>query len=331
MSILDLTGLQADLPIGAMAAFGTLRICQRLDRWKGSKLSWRQLGGSYLARLHSADANLGREDLIADLLEDVGPISEQPTLKHFEQIKAVKQADFVRFAEELLESTNGCDRDAAAWLAALANDVAGAEGLVEASPFDMSVARQSFPSDALKLARLLSDRSPKNMAAARASYVEALFGPWAYRDDQHSFGWDPTTMKLGAFTHKAPTKMANTGVRAAVWLAFESLPLFPSFFNRELVTRAFRKRRRTVVFCWPLWENPISLPELETLLGWKQLVSEHPDPKELEARGVFRIYHAERFKPNKYLASFRSAEPAKPTRVPKGVSNVNLASGTVSG
>jgi hypothetical protein len=61
-------------------------------------------------------------------------------------------------------------------------------------------------------------------------------------DRQHSFGWDPSTVKLGAFTWKAPTALANTGVRATVWLAFEDLPLFPTStsWRRRLQTRAFR-------------------------------------------------------------------------------------------
>jgi hypothetical protein len=115
-------------------------------------------------------------------------------------------------------------------------------------------------------------------------------------------------MKLGAYTHKAPTGMANAGVRALVWLAFESLPLFPCFFNRRFRTRAFRQTGRDVEFRWPVWTPGITLAALESLLGLPTLLASEPSEKELEARGVVAIYRSTRFKPNKYLASFRMPE-----------------------
>ena len=102
--------------------------------------------------------------------------------------------------------------------------------------------------------------------------------------------------------------MANRGVRAAVWLAFESLPLFPCFYDGGLATRAFFQEKRSVSFRWPVWEAPISLQELETLLGWKELVEKNPDQNEMRLRGVRAVYSSVKFKPNKYLASFRSPE-----------------------
>jgi hypothetical protein len=306
MSHIKLTGLRADLAIGAMAAFGTLRVCQRLPRWMGSKLSWERAGSSYQPVLHGP-GELGRDELVTDLMDDVKRVAEREEFPG--QIKTVPLEKFVTLARESMKEARVDCRERPDWLAALANDLAAEDGVVTSTPFDMSVARQKFPADALRLAASLADPVAKQTAATQQSYEEALFGPWAYRDDQHSFGWDPSTMKLGAFTHKAPTSMANSGIRAAVWLAFESLPLFPCFFDKGLVTRGFR-RGRNAVFCWPVWERPISHDELATLLGWKELLSENPDTDDMRARGVSTVYRAKRFKPNKYLASFRSAEIA---------------------
>ena len=140
------------------------------------------------------------------------------------------------------------------------------------------------------------------------AYTEALYGPWTYSDDQHSLGWDPTTMKLGAFSYKEPTAMANSGVRAAVWLAFESLPLFPCFFSDRLEVRAFQYRAREFALCWPTWRSPISLETLVSLLGWSGLTEDTPRAADLRARGITALYRSARFKPNKYLASFRTPE-----------------------
>jgi hypothetical protein len=122
-------------------------------------------------------------------------------------------------------------------------------------------------------------------------------------------------MKLGAFTYKPPTAMANTGVRAAVWLAFESLPLFPCFYDGGLAVRSFRQSGRNAVFRWPVWKRGIGYRVLESLLSAKAVTGQQPDATELKVRGVIAVYESVRFKPNKYLASFRPpqlvwAEPA---------------------
>ena len=51
MTSIELTGLKADTPIGAMAAFGVLRVCQRLPGFEGSKLAWKAGGGGDYAVL----------------------------------------------------------------------------------------------------------------------------------------------------------------------------------------------------------------------------------------------------------------------------------------
>jgi hypothetical protein len=134
---------------------------------------------------------------------------------------------------------------------------------------------------------------------------EALFGPWKYKDEQHSLGWDPSTILLGAFTVKKPETMKKWGVRAAVWLATESLPLFPCFCtDSKLATRAFRSERRIKEFCWPVWRRPIPLVVLKSLLASPDLTSSDKLGT-LRARGVDGVFRSRIFKPNKYMFSFQ--------------------------
>lgn len=91
-----------------------------------------------------------------------------------------------------------------------------------------------------------------------------------------------------------------------MWLAFESLPLFPCFYAGGLALPAFRRERREFTFCWPVWRAPIGLETLKSLLGWGALTEDKPDVKELSARGVTAVYRSARFKPNQYLACFRT-------------------------
>jgi len=304
MSRIDLTGLRADLPIGAMAAFGCLRVCQRIERLRESRLSWERSTGTFHAVLWTK-AETSREDLIAELVGDVGNATTRRELQWSEQIKTASPETFRLAAGEAIEQATAHDREPADWFAAFGSELALDDGNIRPTPFDMSVARQKFLADARKLANGLSSAVGKS---GQDLYAEALFGPWKYQDDQHSLGWDPSTMKLGAFTYKAPTAMATGGVRAAVWLAFESLPLFPCFYAGTLQTRSFRRDGRTVSFCWPVWNPPLSLSALQTLLGWDAVLNPASRVDELSARGVVAIYRSTKFKPNKYLTSFRPPE-----------------------
>jgi hypothetical protein len=310
MTSIELTGLKADIPIGAMAAFGVLRICQRLPGLEGSKLAWKAGGGGDHAVLWTPGETT-RDVLVQALSGDVKQAAAREELTWEEQIKTQTPDQFRDGAKDALERGAW---ETASWFVAFASElVCGRDEKIEATPFDMSVARQKFLADARKLAAGLGEDKPgRNAKSSAESYREALFGPWKYEDDQHSLGWDPSTMKLGAFTYKAPTSMANAGVRAAVWLAFESLPLFPCFAGPRghLQVRAFRHDRRDYTLCWPVWRPAISLETLGSLLGWEGLVKDTILAKELAARGVTAVYRSERFKPNKYLSSFRAAELA---------------------
>jgi len=306
---LELTGLRADLPIGAMAAFGCLRLCANAgDRIHAPRLHWRRHGGTYIAVLSTAN-DLAPDSLITLLKENVAAAANRPELTWEAAIKSAKVERFREAAREVLASASRDNREAPDWFAAFGSDlVLNQNGQIEPTPFDMSVARQRFLADAVKLAGTLANPPKRN--ASTDPWREALFGPWRYADDQHSLGWDPSTLKLGAFTWMDPSPMKNRGVQGAVWLAFQSLPLFPCLYDGGLAARGFRRERRFTL-TWPVWNAPISVAALQSLLSNPLLTSAALSPKnisELRARGVAALYRSERFKPNKYLASFRPPE-----------------------
>jgi hypothetical protein len=312
MSTIELTGLRAAVPIGAMVAFGVFRIATLARSWGKCRLRWTNGADGYYPVLET-EAVTSADDLVTLLLENVREVQDREALKWTEQLKAETPEKFRQIADTVFQKASAGDRADMEWMSAIANELIADDGKIEPTPFDMSVARQKFPGDALKLASLLatSDRGRKQKGS-REEFREALFGPWRYEDDQHSFGWDPSTVKLGAFTFKAPTLMANTGVRGAVWLAFESMPLFPVFAQRRRQrTRAFAQNGRRPVFLWPIWSPFITLYELECLLSSAALVgSNERAQQEFKSRGVLAIYRSEKFKPNKYMVTFRSAELA---------------------
>src|ERR1700722_13129361 len=193
MGWIEFTGLRADLPIGVMAALGCLRICARTPGWQGSKLAWRRTGQGFHAALWTEEER-GPDEVVAALIADVSGAADRKELLWSEQIKTATRESLVEHAEEALADSS----EESDWFAAFGSDLAlDAEGGIEPTPFDMSVARQKFLADARKLATGLGE--PRGLASGKTaeSYREALFGPWRYRDDQHSLGWDPSTMKDG--------------------------------------------------------------------------------------------------------------------------------------
>jgi hypothetical protein len=306
MKQISLTGLRPDLPISVMAAFGLLRICSRLLDNQEPRLAWVDSGSGLNAALQTKE-KLSHNELIAVLLKGISETVKCGSLNWTDQLKLEKVMDFADKAKKALDASTCLKREEADWFASFGSDlVKNDEGELRTTPFDMSVARQKFPSDAIKLGSSLM-----NDEKSRDYFHEAVFGPWKYADDQHSFGWDPTTMKMGAFTHKAPTGMANTGVRAVVWLAFESIPLFPCFYSHGmLATRGlqFKRDKRQLSLCWPIWNGAIDLSELKSLLSWPGILDDKISPEEAKGRGLLAIYRSVQFKPNKYLACFRPPE-----------------------
>src|ERR1035441_1836607 len=104
MNPVELTGLRADLPIGAMAAFGCLRVCQRLPELRGTKLAW--AGGGGHAVLWTP-AVTSREELVALLMKDVRKAEHRDELKWSEQIKTASRDEFRKNAKKALD---GADR-----------------------------------------------------------------------------------------------------------------------------------------------------------------------------------------------------------------------------
>ena len=188
MSSIELTGLRAGVPIGAMAAFGVLRIATLAGSMGKCRLRWTSGPGGYYPVLET-ETETSADDLVAFLMESVREVQDREALKWTEQLKGETPEKFRQIADGVFQKTSADDRAEMEWMSAIANEMIADDGKIEPTPFDMSVARQKFPGDALRLASLLgtSDRG-RRQKGSREEFREALFGPWRYEDDQHSFG-----------------------------------------------------------------------------------------------------------------------------------------------
>jgi hypothetical protein len=242
-----LTGIRADTPIGAMAAFGLIRLMP----------CWRFCWENRLAGLHTPES-ITAEHIIEVIARTASDRPEKRLeFSWADNLKSAKSKDWEEAASKA-STPEECG-----WLVAL-----GAPGRKQfyPTPFDMTSGSQKFLRELAALPHAVTPESVR----------EALFGPWQYEDSTHSLGWDPVMMRAGAFTSVQPRDLKKQrGVTAAIWLASESLPLFPCFLDErgKLAVRGWIDDQ----FQWPIWDRPIALAGLKALIRNPR----HPEVQEL--------------------------------------------------
>jgi hypothetical protein len=281
-----------------------------------SRLGWRR-EADWFAVL-TTEEKLAPEDLVAAL---VARQKQRPAGRELNWARTIK-TDRTCYVDALAKAKKDLQegkRSYADFLTAFASDL-GTDDNDQLKPtaFYMTSGKQEF----LKEARNLANRLVEGVSIGRRKktsaemFREALFGPWRYEDPQHSLGWDPSTERLHALRAKSPTKEASEGVSGAVWLAFEALPLFPCFLTEgRLATTGFHtegstRQERVTYLTWPLWEFPVPIDTVRSLLSLSELTEENPLGI-LRARGIEAVFRCERYKV-KTQGSYFILRPACP-------------------
>jgi hypothetical protein len=239
---LDLPALRGMQSIGFMAAVGLLRIGPA-----GCRLGWRL--DTQTAFIEGVD----QESLLDHLVTHMNGRSASPELHLADDVRKYKLDDYRAACE------SGAV-DSVEWVRCWWRE--DGDGLV---PTDLcfTSGQQRFIRMARELAASL-DPSANSKAASkvRGKFSEALFGPWSYADDAHSWGWDASTLRQGATTPEAPTGMPTEGVAGAYWLAWESQPLFPCVYGQG--TLGFEHKPRA--WTWPTWAEPLGIAAVRALV-----------------------------------------------------------------
>lgn len=288
MHELPLTGLYASNPLGALAAFGLLRTLSEIEELADAKLAWRETD-DWQAVLCTQSA-LSRERLVEILVKRHEEL-DLSSVSWSEDIRVQTEEFRERLRKHAVSATIG-NRGLADRFAAYGSELAtdGQKGLVKPTAFHMTSGQQRF----LKILAELGDTMRRD---SRPAVEEAVFGPWRYEDEQHSMGWDPNTERMAALRHVAPTKEKANSVRGAVWLAAEALSLFPTAAvesprSVRLETTSFTRRGGEWYFLWPVWDTPIALPTLKSLLAAPWLQAENLERSSLAQRGVVAAFQS---------------------------------------
>lgn len=293
MNDIRLTGLIGSNPLGALAAFGLLRVCSDIPALSNSRLYWTQ-EYDWIAVLRAPDG-FGKGELLEKLAE------QQKTLDFsaFNWSKDIRVApdDYRAKLDAQAKGSTLCNRLNADYFAAFGSDIVsdGSKGLVKPTAFYMTSGQQKFLDAVCDIGNSLQSDSCKE------AYEEALFGPWRYTDEYHSLGWDPAAERLHALRYLAPTREHARCVRAAVWLAVEALPLYPTAASDgRLATTGFVRQDRNTMLVWPIWTPPIGIDTLRSLIMTS-------DESSLKRRGVAAVYRSIRSKFGQGYAILRPA------------------------
>jgi len=146
---------------------------------------------------------------------------------------------------------------------------------------------------------------------------KVLFEDWQYDDplEKHSMRWDPLDDIRYALRWANPSGDKDRKITGSMWganrLAIEALPLFPAFpAANRLVTTGFieQRKRHPARFTWPIWEGPVNMDCVRSLLSMSELQEPVPDRQQLSPLGIVEIFRSERITQGKFR-NFTSARP----------------------
>jgi len=281
MARLDLTGLTGYHPLGFLAACGVLR-CATAEGYLDAQLAWKRPddGSGWIATFHAANADL--DELVAVLIARAKKQQQLPALTWSAKID--DPSGYKQLGSALIACADAeRDDESLAFLPALASDlIRTRKNRLQPTWLDLTSGAQRFLSS---IRRLSVDLCAGPSVSQADAFREALCGPWKYRDDAHSMGWDPQMQRLHALRHRLPEKdEKNRCVRGAVFLASQALPLFPCFaVGGKLRTTCVHRDGEHDWFAWPIWGHPIGIDTLRSLLG--QALN-----RDLQRRGVELAY-----------------------------------------
>jgi len=118
----------------------------------------------------------------------------------------------------------------------------------------------------------------------------SLFGPWTYADTKRSFRWEPGEDRRYAYGWSNPSGEEVQTEHGANLLAAMALPLFPAVpTGRGLETTGFA-RRGVAALTWPIWQPPLTVDVVRSLLAQDALRHPIPDRDYLHRIGVDEVF-----------------------------------------
>ena len=299
---LVLSGLDGGNPLAFLAAVGTLRTVTRAASCAEWTLSWKMHDGHWSPVL-GGSIPLKEDSLIELLMPVLTSMNGNPALCFADDL-TVTCEHFRGVAQDAHRAATLTNRHFADFVVAFGCDslsVPRKDQIQDTALRTMSGAgNQHF----LKFMRELVETTES------VHLKDSLFAPWRYTDPRPSLRWDPLDDRRYALRWKNPSGDSVQTVRGANRLAIEALPLLPTApGEHKLHTTGFSNRRgEGVLFTWPIWDMPLNVEIVRSLLSLAEIQEPRPNRDSLAARGVVEVYRSQRITVAKYR-NFTRAVP----------------------
>lgn len=292
----ELRGLAGLQPLGFMAALGLLRLCSRSDA--EARLHWSE-ERDWTAALSLREGFVPVELVMEDharwgshpaLVFAIGADRKIADLKH-------PPAEF----RALMREAQGSDEaEFAEFVTAYATGVTvDGSGQTKPTALHFCAGQQTFLGQIAKIHEELVVDDVR----------ECLHGPWVGRVGTTSARWLAGADRNRALLAFDPSKTKGANLPGAEWLAFLSLPCFPSVPRglRALVSSGCEGRGKRYHFTWPLWREPCTYLEARSLVGTRDLARR--DTSWRAARGVSLVFRSEIIRSAQGYGNFAAANP----------------------
>ncbi len=300
---LVLSGIESSNPLGFLAALGTAILVR--SYCADAQFYWCLEGGSWRPALNGCGTDKAK--FLDRLFDALQSISTAPFEIH----------NKLPFPVELFESSlkkaqrtaSPTERRLADFLAAFGNEINPEEDVFQDSRFRMvrsgDNAGQGLPAY-VRAIRAVTDST---------ALERTLFMPWDYQDEGFSLRWDPIDDQRYALRWRDPSKSnlkdgPGTMVGANS-LAVEALQWYPTMpqGGRIATTGFHRNSEKQIWFTWPIWNCPITLDTVRSLLAMDELHRAEPPRGQLSKRGIVEIYRSQRIQQSKYYSNFTPGRP----------------------
>jgi hypothetical protein len=265
---ISLTGLDAQNPLGFLAALGLLRVLD--EHAVGRKIVRPALSftedGSVVPLLSTT---LTLQEIVGAVMEDAKAQQANPILNlaYDDEGQLVPSGDAranrdlkppPQLAAAVLATWAEAGRRVADLASSLFSElVQDNNANTKPTAFHFTAGQQAFLQMVDDLRQGLSTESLK----------EALIGPWLNVSRLPSLGWDSSVTRLYALRASDPAAEKRGSVPAANWLGFQALAFFPVIVRRRrLVTACVTGGWKNSVFRWPTWTGELTVPVIASIL-----------------------------------------------------------------
>jgi hypothetical protein len=291
-----LSGLDGSNPLAFLAAIGTLRTTVKAFPEQQVRLSWSVITG-WRPILHlGVDFD---EDTFVDALQNcLSGTDERPEFRQLGDDLHVAPDAFREFAESAARAASPVDHSTADFAAAFGCDMTVVDSAGKTTIQDTALRTMAGAGHQHFLGFMRNI-----IRATTADHVrKALFGQWRYDDPVQNLTlrWDPIDDVRYALRWRDPSgdplRRVSGSMLGANRLAIEGLPLITTVpDSTRLRTTGFRGRKSSDTFwTWPLWEAPLSLDVVRSILALDGLQSDVPDRSLLREYGIGEVFRAQR-------------------------------------